>query len=145
MTHEGFYIDAAQPPREGCAPYSVGTSPAKPLVLSKIPSCKGRKGASRSRCMLRQRKVRARRARQTAESKRSQFDPLQGTLSHNFYKIESICGEEYGAPPCNKPAPDRGKGMTTDTVTIANFLYQPGDLSLSGQQGAPVQVKQGTS
>src|SRR3954449_2792248 len=44
MTHEGFYIDAAQPPHDGCAPYSVGTPAVKPLILAKLPSCKGRKG-----------------------------------------------------------------------------------------------------
>jgi plastocyanin len=95
--------------------------------------------------MRRQRVIRRKRARQVAAWKRAQFDPMQGTLSHNFYKAESICGEEYGAAPCNKPVTDKGPGMTTDTVTIANFLYQPGDMSMSGQQGAPVQVKHGTS
>jgi plastocyanin len=145
MTHEGFYIDDQQPPRDGCEPYSVGTPPVKPLVLSKIPSCKGKRAKARRSCIRKQRAVRRKRARQVAAWKRAQFDPMQGTLSHNFYKAESICGEEYGAPACNKAAPDRGPGMTTDTVTIANFLYQPGDLSLSGQQGAPVQVKKGSS
>jgi plastocyanin len=145
MTHEGFYIDAAQPPRDGCAPYAVGTPPVAAPKLIKLVSCKGKRGKARSRCLRTQRIQRKRRARQQAAAKRAQFDPQQGVLSHNFYKVESICGEEYGAPACNKAAPDRGKGMATDTVTIANFLYQPGDLSLSGQMGAPVQVRKGTS
>jgi plastocyanin len=146
MTHEGFYIDPAQPPKAGCAPYSVGTPAAKPLVLSKIPSCKGKAaGKARRACMRRQALVRRKRARQKAAWQRSQFDPMQGVLSHSFYKAESICGEEYGAPPCNKPEKDRGKGMATDTVTITNFIYRPGDMTLTGQEGAPVQVKQGSS
>jgi plastocyanin len=35
--------------------------------------------------------------------------------------------------------------MATNTVTIANFVYYPGDRGLTGPQGAPVQIKQGTS
>jgi plastocyanin len=35
--------------------------------------------------------------------------------------------------------------MATNTVTIANFIYYPGDRGLTGVQGAPVQIKQGTS
>jgi hypothetical protein len=98
MTHEGFYIDAAQPPRDGCAPYAVGTPPVAAPKLIKLVSCKGKRGKARSRCLRTQRIQRKRRARQQAAAKRAQFDPQQGVLSHNFYKVESICGEEYGAP-----------------------------------------------
>ena len=35
--------------------------------------------------------------------------------------------------------------METTSSNIANFLYVPGDLTLSGQQGAPPRVKQGNS
>jgi plastocyanin len=145
MTHEGFYIDALQPPRDGCAPYAVGRPPVAAPKLVKLVSCKGKRGKKRTSCLRKQRLQRKQNARRRAAAKRAQFDPLQGVLSHSFYNMETVCGEEYGEAPCDKPAPDRGKGMTTDTVTIANFIYQPGDLSLSGEAGAPVQVKKGTS
>ena len=55
------------------------------------------------------------------------------------------CGAQWGGPACDRPEQPMGPGMVTTTVTIANFIYSPGDRSLSGPQGGPVQVKQGTS
>jgi plastocyanin len=145
MTHEGFYIDDQQPPRAGCAAYSVGLPPVAAPRLIKLTSCKRVSGKSRRRCLATQRRQRALNTRRRAVARQAQFNPLKGVLSHGWGKPEAICGEEYGAPACERKTTDRGPGMTTDTVTIENFQYLPGDLSLSGQMGAPVQVKRGSS
>jgi plastocyanin len=145
MTHEGFYIDPLQKPRQGCAPYAVGRPETVVASLLKVVSCKGKTGASRTRCartQARQRKVNARRR---DDARRNSFDPLQGVLSHGFYKVEAICGEEYDAGSCNRPEQPRMDGKITDTVTIQKFLYTPGDLTLTGEMGAAPKVKQGNS
>lgn len=59
------------------------------------------------------------------------------------HETDAICGKRFGAGRCQRPAKPYEPGMRTDQVTIANFQYQPGDLSLSGQMGAPVQVPRG--
>jgi plastocyanin len=113
--------------------------------LLKPASCKSSRGGARARCLRTQRRARKINTRRRAAAQAAQFDPLKGVLSHGWGHPEAICGAEYGAQPCERAATDRGKGMTTDTVTIENFVYVPGDLSLSGQPGAPVQVKKGAS
>jgi plastocyanin len=60
--------------------------------------------------------------------------------SHDLF-----CGEAFGGQPCERPDHDRGQGIDTNVVNIANFLYLPGDRALSGPQGAPARVKRGTS
>ena len=145
MTHAGFYIDDQQPPRAGCAAYSVGLPAVPAPKLLKPASCKSSRGGARARCLRTQRRARKINTQRRAAAQAAQFDPLKGVLSHGWGHPEAICGAEYGAQPCERAATDRGKGMTTDTVTIENFVYVPGDLSLSGQPGAPVQVKKGAS
>ena len=82
-----------------------------------------------------------------AAKKRPRIDPTAGVKNRNWghHPTDRICGKRFGAPPCERPLEDRGPGMRTDTVTIANFQYGPGDRALSGRQGAPVQVPQGSS
>ena len=60
---------------------------------------------------------------------------------------DDVCGKRYGQPPCERPIGDQPAGppAPNDTVTIANFQYQPGDRSLSGSSGLPPAVPQGTS
>lgn len=60
-------------------------------------------------------------------------------------QTDTVCGRKYGEPPCEKPEKPYQPGLTADQVNIVNFQYQPGDMALSGQAGAPVQVKRGTS
>lgn len=50
-----------------------------------------------------------------------------------------------GAPPCNAEVGDPEPGFTTPLVTITNFAYTPGDRSLPGQAGLPVQVPKGST
>jgi plastocyanin len=58
---------------------------------------------------------------------------------------DRICGVKYGEGPCVRPEKPYEPGMSTDTVTITDFVYRPGDMSLDGKAGQPVQVPQGTS
>ena len=68
------------------------------------------------------------------------------------------CGEQYQvgssgkervtnlqARPCDRPEQKRPPGQFTNLVTIANFLYEPGDMSLAGTQGAPPRIHRGQS
>lgn len=78
---------------------------------------------------------------------RPKIDPTEGVKNRNWghHPTDKVCGKRFGAPPCEQPMEETGPGIRTNTVTIANFLYQPGDHSLSGAEGAPVQVPQGSS
>ena len=75
----------------------------------------------------------------------STLDPRETVLNHQWKQGHShpFCGfGEY--PACDRPVPPLQPGMETDTIHIADFLYLPGDQSLSGQLGAPARVAQGT-
>lgn len=50
-----------------------------------------------------------------------------------------------GFPACNLPQPDPEPGVQTSLVTITRFAYTPGDRSLSGQLGLPIQVPRGST
>jgi plastocyanin len=117
MTHAGFYIDESQPPQGRCDPYFVGKD-AKLLKRKK----KKKKGRKRVRV----------------------FDGVPNR-PWGAHSTDSACGEKYGAPPCEEPEKPYSPGVATNEVQIANFIYQPGDLTLDGAAGQPVQVKQGTS
>jgi hypothetical protein len=81
-----------------------------------------------------------------AAKKRPRIDPTAGVKNRSWghHPTDKICGKRYGAPPCERPLADRGPGVETDTVTIANFQYQPGDRALSGRQRAPARIPQGS-
>jgi hypothetical protein len=55
------------------------------------------------------------------------------------------CGRRYGKAACEPPFKARVPGVLTNTVTIANFIYHPGDRSLTGAQGGATRIKKGTS
>jgi hypothetical protein len=82
-----------------------------------------------------------------AAKKRPRIEPTAGVKNRNWghHPTDRICGKRFGAPPCERPLEAQGPGMRTDTVTIANFQYQPGDRALPGSQGAPVRVPEGSS
>ena len=61
------------------------------------------------------------------------------------HHTDKVCGKRFGEGPCGRPQKPYAPGVSTSEVTIANFQYLPGDLSLSGQMGDPVQVPQGSS
>ena len=60
--------------------------------------------------------------------------------SWGHHPTDTVCGRRYGARRCDLPEGPRQPGVPTDQVTIANFLYQPGN-----QGSGPAQVSQGTS
>ncbi|HWH43673.1 MAG TPA: hypothetical protein VNT32_02985 [Thermoleophilaceae bacterium] len=147
MTHEGLYIDEAQPPAEGCAPTLINQPPADVRVKR-----------HRHRRVVRRRHAHRRDGRRIVHRHRvvQRFvhrhrsrvkpDPAQGVPNRPFgHHPDIFCGLEYGGEECDRPEPDRGPGVQTNVVNIADFLYLPGDRSLSGQSGAPVRVEQGQS
>jgi hypothetical protein len=74
------------------------------------------------------------------------IDPTAGVPNRPWGRENDLfCGEAFGGPPCERPDYDRGTGIETSTVNIADFLYLPGDRALSGAQGAPARVKNGSS
>ena len=69
-----------------------------------------------------------------------------GIPNRQWHHTDSpYCGEQYGGRPCDRPEQVRPPGMMTGLVTIQNFLYEPGDMSLSGIEGAPPRIHQGQS
>ena len=78
---------------------------------------------------------------------KAKADPTAGVKNRGWghHPTDKICGKRFDAPLCERPIEDRGPGMATNTVTIANFQYHPGDYSLGGIEGAPPRVPQGTS
>jgi plastocyanin len=123
MTHQGFYIDEQQPPKGRCKPYLIG----KAAKLGK----KGKKG----------KKGNGRKGR-----KGKRIKPWKGVRNRPWghHSTDTVCGKRYGADRCSRPEKQYEPGVETDQVSIVNFQYQPGDMALSGQAGAPVRVKQGT-
>jgi plastocyanin len=115
MTHGGFYIDENQPPRGRCKPTFVGKD--KKLLQQRKPNGK---------------------------PKVNWWDGVPNR-QWSHHSTDSVCGEKYGAPPCEEKPKAYEPGIATNEVQIVNFLYRPGDLTLPGKEGQPVQVKQGTS
>ena len=73
-------------------------------------------------------------------------DPSEGVPNRDWgHHPDLFCGEALGAEPCDREEPERPPGHETNSVTIANFLYLPGDRSLGGQAGAPPRFKKGTA
>ena len=79
--------------------------------------------------------------------KRPKVDPREGVKNRSWghHATDKVCGKRFGAPPCERPMDEQPPGVETNNVTIANFQYQPGDRAMSGEQGAPVRIREGTS
>jgi plastocyanin len=74
------------------------------------------------------------------------LDPTAGVPNRPWGRHrDRFCGEAFGQGPCERPMAIRPPGIKTNTVTIANFRYVPGDHALSGSAGSPPRVKKGTS
>jgi plastocyanin len=151
MTHEGLYIDPQQRPIGRCKPYLVN-QPAPTVTYKKVRKkvVKWVKRRYRSKRTGRKkvrlvRRVRTRWVRRKIVT--GVLDPTEGVPNRPWSANHKdvYCGVEIGGFPCDKPEAQRPPGMQTSVVTIADFLYVPGDLSLSDQLGAPPRVKQGTS
>jgi len=150
MTHEGIYVDEAQKPIGRCAPYLVGPA-ATPKVEFKRVKVKRRvwkkktyrdKRTGRMRLKM----VRVTRTKWVRKKIVTRVDPVVGVQNRPWSNHKDlVCGIELGQFPCDKPEINRPPGRATNQVTIANFLYQPGDMALGGEEGAPPRIKQGTS
>ena len=145
MTHEGLYIDPEQKPVGRCKPYLIGDA-AKPVVKkTRKKTVRWKKVRYRSKKTGRMRIKLKKVVRYKTVKKTIVPDPTEGVPNRPWGKHkDKVCGAQLGVP-CDRPEPDRGPGIATDTVHIANFLYVPGDRSLSGQNGAPPRVKAGTA
>jgi plastocyanin len=152
MTHEGIYVDEAQPPKAGCKPTLIN-QPSAARRAKRKAARKGKQQRARRQARRSARgkgglalKRRGAKRRRWGRARLHMADPTQGVANRAWHvgHPDLFCGAEYGGPPCERPYTDRGPGMETNLVTIANFLYVPGDYSLSGQEGAPPRVKKGT-
>lgn len=194
MTHEGLYIDEAQPPRGRCKPEIVGPAGGErsatrargvrhfhrhrhvhrragrrrihlhrrvhlhlgPTTVHRHRHIHRLRGGGR-RVHIHRRVYDNRRLRQherdhlpVAEPGRAiparPTDPTEGVPNRPWgHHPDIFCGEAYGGEPCERPEVQRPAGYDTNSVTIADFLYVPGDLGLAGREGAPPRVKKGTS
>lgn len=137
MTHNGLYVDTTQPPKGRCKPYLVGGLEEQHTVIKRKRTV--RYSISRSGKLVRNVKVRKIRTKVGT-------DVIAGVPNRAWgHHADSFCGVDLGGQPCDRPVTPRPTGPPTDQVTITNFLYVPGDMGLSGQQGDPPTVKHGQS
>ena len=137
MTHEGIYIDEQQPPKGRCKPYLVGDVQEQKTVT--------KLGKKRVKWSISKRGRLIRKARREKTQVTVGVDPTEGVPNRPFGRhADPVCGI-LGSPECEKPEAARPPGRRTNEVTIANFLYMPGDQALSGEDGAPPRIKEGES
>jgi plastocyanin len=137
MTHDGIYVDEQQPPKGRCKPYSVGKFDAKHEV-TKLGKKKVKWSISSAGKLIRK-------ATREKIKTWAGTDLLEGVPNKPWSNhVDNVCGIA-GYPKCDRPEVKRPPGRETDQVQIANFLYVPGDLSLSGEDGAPPRIKEGQS
>ena len=152
MTHEGVYIDENQPPVGRCQPYLINQPTPKgkwTRVRKKVKKWVKKQVRVRrdGRWVRKTKRVRVTRVKWVRKRIPGKpLNPTEGTLLRPFGShADRVCGQQYGAMACERPIVDRPPGEFTDTVTIGDFLYLPGDLTLSGDLGNPPQVRQGQS
>ena len=122
MTHNGIYIDEAQPPKGRCKPYLVGKD-RKKRVRQKV------KGAAGKTRIVKRR-----------------IDPTEGVPNRDWgHSHDTFCGVKFGFDPCSPPFDPPEPGPSASRVTIANFQYLPGGRGAPGDMGLPPTVKQGDS
>lgn len=138
MTHNGIYVDEAQPPQGRCAPYLVGGLKKQRTVTKKVK--KGVRYRIDKRGKLVRKVIWAKKRRKVG------IDILNGVPNREWgHNHDTLCGLQYGKPDCNRPAEEREAGDFASQVLIADFLYVPGDTSLSGDAGKVPRVKAGES
>jgi len=122
MTHNGIYIDEAQPPKGRCKPYLVGKD-RKKRIRKKIVGASGRKRVVRRR-----------------------IKPTEGVPNRKWgHAHDTFCGVKFGFDPCSPPFDAAEPGPIASRVTIANFQYLPGGRGAPGDQARPPTVKHGSS
>ena len=112
MTHNGFYIDEAQPPKGRCKPYLVGKD-RKKRIRKKV---KTRAGATRI--------------------VKTRIDPTEGVPNRKWgHDHDTFCGVKFGFDPCEPPFDEPEAGPPASRVLIANFQYLPGGRGAPGEHG----------
>ena len=139
MTHNGLYVDEAQPPKGRCKPYFVGGVQKQHWVRKRI-----RKSV---KYHINMKGKLVRRARWITKREKVGVDIIAGVPNRPWgaHDHDSLCGVDLGKPPCERPAQPRPEGDYTNQVVISNFLYVPGDTSLSGSPGAVPRIHKGQS
>jgi len=145
MTHQGLYVDEAEKPKGRCKPYLTGGAKEQTTRIVKRKHIHYKrvriKHGARAGKVVRKRMVHWHKKKITEGIAVSEGVPNR-SLGHH---PDLSCGLEWGAPPCERAETPRPAGPFASAVTIANFLYIPGDRSLSGEQGQPPRVHKGES
>lgn len=148
MTHQGIYIDEHQAPQGRCKPYLAGGLKEQTVRWKKVKRKKVVRVKIRAKSRNKGQATRYKRVVKTIVVRKKVVTGVKvtdGVPNRPFHPHEdTLCGVlKY--PACDRPETKRPPGKETSNVTIANFLYTPGDLTLSGEDGAPPRVKKGTS
>ena len=65
----------------------------------------------------------------------SDWNPVDGVLNRPWQgRVDHFCGRRWGGPPCEKKDTTKWRKVETDRVTIANFVYTPGDRAAADPQ-----------
>lgn len=76
-------------------------------------------------------------------------DPVETVVNRATDGDGHSHGNDYcgipGSPPCDVETADPEPGLPATLVTIERFTFTPGDRSLTGQLGLPIQVPRGTT
>jgi hypothetical protein len=138
MTHNGLYIDTAQPPKGRCKPYLVGGVQEQHTVTKKVKKSVSYRISRKGKLI---KKIRWAKIRSKVGVNLTEGVPNRA-WGHDH---DSLCGVQLNKPPCERPYQPRPAGDFGSQVTISNFLYVPGDTSLSGAPGQPPKVHHGES
>jgi plastocyanin len=138
MTHNGFYIDEQQPPQGRCKPYFVGGVQEQKVVKKRV------KKSVKYRIDMQGKLVK--KVKWAWKKRKVGVNLIAGVPNREWgHDHDTLCGLQYGKPECDRPVEPREAGDFTSTVLISDFLYVPGDTSLSGDAGKVPRVHQGES
>jgi plastocyanin len=136
MTHNGIYVDEAQKPIGRCKPYFVGGVKERHVVKKRI-----KKGV---RYTINKQGKLVRKVRWATKRTKVGVSLIGGVPNRAWgHDHDSLCGVDLGKTPCERSAEPRPVGDFTSQVVISDFLYVPGDTSLSGSPGAVPRVHKG--
>jgi hypothetical protein len=76
-------------------------------------------------------------------------EPRETVINRGTHEAGHDHGSAYcgipDSPACNTEMADPGAGLATPVVSITHFAYTPGDRTLTGQAGLPIQVAKGST
>jgi hypothetical protein len=158
MEHLGVYVDEQQKPEGKCTSKVIGvpdkaeTTTGEQTETKRVKRCsvtktrrkaKGRKRARRAKRRCTTKVVRTRVKREVTTLP---IDPSEGVFNRAWrFHPDPLCGPEWGQP-CEVPENGEPRKVATNTVTIANFAYVPGNRTAgSSAPGEIATIKQGQS